>query len=128
MFFHLKPWQVVVYSFIWMPKHSNKKFIWWNYRFKFWFRTFRHEHLLCQKESILHKTIKRIHIIKTFWWKKIKKVKTYYLHGQKHMQPLFNVMSLAHYILFPPFWTTHHVAHFYQNKIKPCQPNSYFLN
>jgi hypothetical protein len=67
MFYHLKPWkswQVVVFSFIWMSKNSNQKFIRWNFKFKFWFSTFESEHLLCQKESILQRTIKRTHIIR----------------------------------------------------------------
>ncbi len=81
MFYHLKPWQswqVVGFSFIWIlkkiqTKNSFDKIL----SFKLWFSTFESEHLLRQKESILQKTIKRIHIINKIDGKKIKKVKTY---------------------------------------------------
>jgi hypothetical protein len=39
MFFHLNPWkswQVIAFSFMWMLRNSNKKSIWWNFKFKFW--------------------------------------------------------------------------------------------
>jgi hypothetical protein len=40
------------FSFIWMLKNSNKKSIWYNFKFKFQFMIFENECLLCQKESI----------------------------------------------------------------------------
>ncbi len=49
-------------------KNSNKKTIWFNFKFWFRFKIFECEQLLCQKDTILQK----IHITKTFWWKKIK--------------------------------------------------------
>jgi hypothetical protein len=50
------------------------------------------------------------------------------IFGQKDMQPLFNVMSLAHYIIFAPFLTTHYVAHFYpQKKLNLVNPIHIFF-
>jgi hypothetical protein len=35
MFFHLKPWQVIILSLICMSTNSNQKSICWNFKFKF---------------------------------------------------------------------------------------------
>jgi len=56
-----KTWQsrqVIDFSFIWMSKNSNQKSIWWNFKLKFWFRTFKSEQHV-KYESILQKTIKK---------------------------------------------------------------------
>jgi len=67
MFYHLKPWQSWQVDFFFI--HMNvKKFKPKIHLIKFWFRTFKNEHLLCHIESILQRTIKRIHIIKQNWW------------------------------------------------------------
>ncbi len=42
-----------------------------NFKFKFWFKTFKSEQQHVGRESILQRIIKNIHIIKHIWWKKI---------------------------------------------------------
>ncbi len=41
----MQSWQVVFLFIIWMLRNSNQKSIWWNFKFKFWFKTFESEHL-----------------------------------------------------------------------------------
>jgi hypothetical protein len=55
-----------------MSRNSNQKSI-LSFRFRFKFRTFESEHLLCQKESILQKDYQKDSID----GEKIKKIKTY---------------------------------------------------
>jgi hypothetical protein len=79
MFYHLKPWkswQVFSFSFMKLLRNSKQKSIWWNFKFNFWLKTSKSEHLCVRHESILQRTIKRTHIIKTHG-EKIKRIKIY---------------------------------------------------
>jgi hypothetical protein len=49
----------IMASCFFIQKIQTKNLFWWN--FKFWFNTFKREHLLHQKESILQRTIKKTH-------------------------------------------------------------------
>jgi hypothetical protein len=57
-----------------MSRNSNQKSI-LSFRFKYQFRTFESEHLLCKKESILQKDYQKDSYVKKIDGKKMKKIK-----------------------------------------------------
>jgi hypothetical protein len=52
-----------VFMNMWMSRNSNQKSIWWNFKLKFWFKTFKSEQQCVKHESILRRTIKMTYII-----------------------------------------------------------------
>jgi hypothetical protein len=73
MFCHLKPWQSWQVVVLYVCQGIQTKSIWWNFKFKFWFKTFESEYLGCQTKINFAKDYQKDSYNKnTFDWKKIK--------------------------------------------------------